>query len=899
VEATVDATLVPLVKSPSMAVIEWSTEDYRILRWNGDAPEMFGWSEAEVVGRRVDELNWIHPEDRPRGERDMADMICSPRVHNVQRYRHLRKDGSVLECEWHNSSIHSEAGPSSILSVVADLTARSQAERALRASEERYRTLFDAIPDGIAIVGSDGLIKSANQAECRMFRYSSPAELVGLSPVMLVAANMRDVATAIMRRRLGGEEIATVEYRLVRKDGSQFWGETEAAILRNADGTTAGYIWITRDISQRKQAEATLRDSEERFRVVQELSPDGFAILRPVRDAQCRVTDFIFVYENAAIAQLNGTDPKAVVGRRVLELLPSRRGLPLWEAWRSVAETGIQRVFEGEYEGRQGTLWIRMVVVPLGGDIAIVVQDFTERKRAEQSLRQSQAALQAFYDNAPMAMGMVELHGDEVIAVHGNRRVAALFGTTPDELPGRAFGDITANPEIGALWLQAYRRSHTENAAVQFEYERSTSAGASIWISATTSPVPHGESGALRCSVFAEDITARKQAEAQKAELEAHLREAQKMDAVGRLAGGVAHDFNNMLMVILGNTEQALSQVDVSRPLHEDLLKIQKAALRSARLTSQLLAFARRQPVAPKILDLNDLIEATLTMLERLIGEDVTLTWTPGARLWPVRLDPAQVDQVLANLCVNARDAIVGVGRIAIATHNTTLGAACPVHPEAMPGDYVALSVSDTGSGMPKEILDQLFEPFFTTKALGRGTGLGLATVYGIVRQNGGFIDISSTPGVGTTFTVHLPRHAGEIEKLLPAGASESRTRGHATVLLVEDEPALLDLIARMLTRQGYTVLAATTGEEAIRMAREHPGEIQLLLTDVVLPELTGPAVLAQVLTFRPGIRHLFMSGYPADALEPRGVMEHGDLIRKPIGMSDLATRIRERLDRP
>jgi two-component system, cell cycle sensor histidine kinase and response regulator CckA len=893
----VDATLTSRFDSPLVAAIEWSTQDYRILRWSGDAPEMFGWTADEVIGARVNELNWIHPEDRPAVERALAEMVSNPRVRKVHRYRNLHKDGSVLDCEWHNFAFTPPGGPVSILSVAADLTGWAPAGQTLRASEERFRSLFDAIPDGAMVVGTDWLIERASRPLCERFGYGSPAELVGLSPRLLLAPDMRDEGARMMREQARGEQVAPVNYRVVRKDGTEFWADIAAAVLPASDGSIDGYLCVGRDITERRRIEESLRQSEERFRRVFDDCPMGMVMVSS--------TDGHLLKANPAFCLMLGYAEEELKERSFIDIThPEHRSADIDAVGRLWREELPEYRTEKRYLKKNGeTVWGRLLAFPMFGDDGkpvgsmAMVEDVTERRRAEESLRQSQASLQAFYDSAPAMMGMVELHGDTMVAVHGNWRIAELWGTTPDELPGQDCGFPT--PEIAALWLEAFRRSHSDGAPVRFEYERPTRAGTSIWISATTAPVATANSERPRCSFFAEDITARKLAEEQKVALEANLREAQKMDAVGRLAGGVAHDFNNMLMVILGNTEQALTQIDVSHPLYEDLLKIQKAALHSAQLTSQLLAFARRQMVAPKVLDLNDLVAATLKMLERLIGEDVTLTWTPGAHLWPVRLDPTQVDQVLANLCVNARDAIAGVGRIMIVTRNTTLGAAWPRHPEALPGDYVVLSVSDTGSGIPKEILDRLFEPFFTTKALGRGTGLGLSTVYGIVRQNGGFIDVSSTPGVGTVFAVHLPRYAGDAERLLLAPASEGGTGPHATVLLVEDESSLLDLIARMLTRQGYTVLSASTGEDAIRLAREHQGEIDLLLSDVVMPELTGPAVLAQVLAFRPGIRHLFMSGYPADALEPRGVTEDDDVIRKPIRMKELATRVRHALDRP
>jgi CheY-like chemotaxis protein len=336
--------------------------------------------------------------------------------------------------------------------------------------------------------------------------------------------------------------------------------------------------------------------------------------------------------------------------------------------------------------------------------------------------------------------------------------------------------------------------------------------------------------------------------------------------------------------------------VDPSQPLYADLEEIRKAATRSADLTRQLLAFARKQTIAPKVLDLNETIAGMLKMLQRLIGEDVQLHWQPDADLWPVRADPSQIDQLLANLCVNARDAIAGVGHLRVETENSTFtevgGAA---RAGLVPGDYVRIAVRDNGSGMDPDTLAHIFEPFFTTKGVGKGTGLGLATVYGIVKQNGGFIDASSDPGHGTTFTIYLPRHVGKAAQARTDASTEPAKRGTETILLVEDEFAILKLATTMLERQGYSVLAAGTPGEAIRLARAFEGEIHLLMTDVVMPEMNGRDLARNVQVLYPDVKRLFMSGYTADVIAHHGVLEDGvSFIQKPFSVRDLAAKVRE-----
>lgn len=395
-----------------------------------------------------------------------------------------------------------------------------------------------------------------------------------------------------------------------------------------------------------------------------------------------------------------------------------------------------------------------------------------------------------------------------------------------------------------------------------------------------------GEGG--RFAVIVRDLTARKQAEREKAELEFRLQLAQKLEAVGRLAGGVAHDFNNMLGVILGYTHFALESTELSETVRQDILEIHGAAERSAKLTRQLLAFARQQIAAPKVVRLNDTIRGMLNMLQRLLGEAIELVWDATPELWSVHIDPSQIDQVLANLCVNARDAIAGHGHVRIATTN------CPniktaVSAEAL-GDYVALTVSDDGCGMTEETCSHVFEPFYTTKVLGKGTGLGLATVYGIITQNKGFLTVKSEPGQGSLFTLYLPRYLGEAVAESTADQVKAQHRRAETVLVVEDEPGLLRIATRMLVAMGYHVLSANHPFEAMELAKQHEGSIALLLTDVVMPDMNGKELDDWFRVRSPEIRTLFMSGYTADVIASHGVLNEGvQFLEKPFTSHALA----------
>ncbi|MDY6881375.1 MAG: ATP-binding protein, partial [Thermodesulfobacteriota bacterium] len=385
----------------------------------------------------------------------------------------------------------------------------------------------------------------------------------------------------------------------------------------------------------------------------------------------------------------------------------------------------------------------------------------------------------------------------------------------------------------------------------------------------------------------------------EKQKLEHQLRQAQKMESVGRLAGGVAHDFNNMLSIIIGNTELMLDDMDEGSRCIHNLKEIRNAANRSADLTRQLLAFARQQTIAPKVLDLNVTVEGMLKMLRRLIGEDIELIWLPFNDLWKVNVDPSQVDQILANLCVNARDSIKGVGKIIIETVNIAFDEEyCRDHDGFMPGNFAVIIVSDDGCGMEKKMVDKIFEPFFTTKEMGQGTGLGLSTVYGIVKQNDGFINVYSEPDKGSTFKIYLPRH---IEK--PPKESEQRLEkrvlgGDETILLVEDEQEILRMTTIILERLGYKVLPAGSPIEAIHKCESYYGNIDMILTDVVMPDMSGRDLVKKLLRLYPNIKCLYMSGYTANVIAHHGVLDEGiQFINKPFSIADLAAKIRRVLD--
>jgi two-component system cell cycle sensor histidine kinase/response regulator CckA len=521
-------------------------------------------------------------------------------------------------------------------------------------------------------------------------------------------------------------------------------------------------------------------------------------------------------------------------------------------------------------------------------------QNITERKSAEEALKCSEEFVRNILET--VEEGFIVIDRDYNI-ISANRAFCSTMDLDGEQIQGRKCHMVTHKTHHPCFEsgedcpVQRALATGRRQAAVHIHTDGS---GARQYVELRAYPVCDVSGAVVSVIETMNDVT-------EKRKLEEQLVQAQKLEAVGRLAGGVAHDFNNMLNVIIGHAELALDRLNPSRPEFVDLQEIRKAAERSADLTRQLLTFARRQTVVPKVLDLNATVQGMLKMLRRLIGEQIDLEWLPGQEMWPVKMDPSQIDQILANLCVNARDAIEDVGRITIETRTVTIDQTFKSdQPEFVPGQYVLLIVSDDGCGMDKETLGKLFEPFFTTKEMGKGTGLGLATVYGIVKQNNGLINVYSEPGQGSTFKIFLPRHADEPQ---PAGrpvSEVSTAQGHETILLVEDEAAILDLGRLILEKLGYSVLVAATPQQAIQLAEQHAGEVRLLITDVVLPEMNGRELADHVGTLCPGARWLFMSGYTGDVIAHHGVLDEGlNFLQKPFSIQDLAAKVREVLDGP
>jgi len=646
-----------------------------------------------------------------------------------------------------------------------------------------------------------------------------------------------------------------------------------------------------------KRAETNLRESEDRYRALVNGLPD--ILMRFDREGR-------HLFASANVQTVTGMAPTAFIGRTHRELGFTESQCEFWEsAIRGVFDSGTPTVtqFALETNGKETLFdWRLVPEVDDDGKVASVLsiaRDVTARRKAEEALRKSEERMALILDCQNDAWWDWDLQTDEL---YYSKRWWKMLGYEENELPADS-----------ALWRRLAHpddRERTEKALDDALTGTDVRYGIEFRLKHKDSHyVPELSQGYILrkadgtpyrvCGVNV-DLTESKRAEAEQRELQQQLNQSQKMESVGRLAGGVAHDFNNMLGVILGHVELALEDVPSDSPLRSDLTEIDKAARRSADLTRQLLAFARRQTVAPRVLDLNKAVAAAFEMLKRLIGENISFVWRPANRLAPVRMDPTQIDQILANLVVNARDAIDGVGQIMIETAEASFDEAyCGSHMGFAPGDYVMLAVHDTGRGMDEETQERIFEPFFTTKQIGEGTGLGLATVYGIVKQNDCLVDVESQPGHGTAFRIYFPAYREDTDTTSPNEAeAEQATEGCETVLLVEDEKGILALGKRMLERLGYNVLTVASPGEALRLAREHSGTIDLLITDVVMPEMNGRDLARQLLSLYPDIKRLFMSGYTADVIAHHGILEEGvHFIQKPFSMEQLGHHVREALD--
>lgn len=781
-----------------------------------------------------------------------------------------------------------------------DITERRRDRQALRASEARYRYITDNTKDVLWIL----------DAETLRFLYVSPSvtKLRGYTPEEVLSAPMDaaltpmavvEIRELVARRSqslaeghaVDGEQLFyTEDVPQPCKNGTIVWTEVITTYVRNPVNGRIEIHGVTRDISERrKQQLALLRE-----RAFSDSLIDSLPGIFYLYDADLRLRRWNRNHETALGYTAEELRDKRLADWYAHDEVRTR----VERAVLGVLQTGESCSIEAPLLHKDAAeapylLTAARVETEDGPMVMGVGLDVSSLKRAEAALRLSEARLRASLENTPHVA--VQWYDAEGRILYWNPASESMYGWRADEVIGKTLDCCLYDPRDAAAFLEVLKGiSATGTAFGPFETRIRRRDGSTGWVLATTFAMPADDDkrGFVCMDV---DITERKRAEIDRERLQVQLVQSQKMEAVGRLAGGVAHDFNNVLCAILGQAELLIDEYPDNESLQSALQVIRDAALRSANLTRQLLAFASRQTIVPQVLNLNEAVHSILKMLERLIGESIELNWRPGRGLWPVKLDPSQLDQLLTNLCVNARDAIDSVGRIEIETSNVTLTKSD--HSRHPTGEYVVLSVMDNGRGMTSDVLEHVFEPFYTTKVTGKGTGLGLATVYGIVRQNDGFIELQSEPGRGSSFRIYFPRQFASIG-LEPGIDTSTVTKDCTeTVLVVEDEAGPRTIAASMLRKLGYTVLCAALPSVALEIVRQHQGAIQLLLTDVVMPGMNGRDLWQNVRVLQPEIRCLFMSGYSADVLGREGVLSSEiHFIQKPFTLDALARKTREAL---
>ena len=665
------------------------------------------------------------------------------------------------------------------------------------------------------------------------------------------------------------------------------------------DKLKKAYASLEMEMEERKKMEEALRKSEARYRLHFENVQDVIYFIG--QDMKLRDV-------SPSVEKVTGFRREEILGKTFEE-----SGIVAPE----YIEKGISHLRQVLSGGQKGTRVIEFVgkdgrrifgevtsspVYKEGKPIGVVgvARNITERKKAEDALRESEERYRVIVENSHDGIVILD---DQYRILFANQRLCEIINCSCEKMIGADFRDFLTGESRSLVAERYKKRQRGEEVPSQYEIEIITKSGERRWFELRPSVVRDSGEG-VRTIALIMDVTWRKKTERERERLQAQLMQAQKMDAIGRLAGGVAHDFNNMLGVIIGHTELTLMKLKRDDPLYGELEEIKKAADHSKDIVQQLLAFARKQTVSPKVIDLNEMVENMLKMLRRLTGEDIDLAWKPAPDLWRVRMDPMQIRQVLINLCVNARDAIDGVGKMVIETQNVVIDEAYGKrHPYVFPpGEYAMLAVSDNGCGMSREVQEKIFDPFFTTKGAEKGTGLGLSMVYGIIKQNDGFINVYSEPGQGTTFKIYLPRKKEKTEDICKDVQARDKVlegKGEA-VLLVEDETVFLDLLKTILMNLGYQVLAAATPHEAIQIAENYEGEIQLMITDVIMPEMHGKDLAAIIRSLRPGVKLLFMSGYTANVIAHQGILEEGvNFIQKPFTMKDLSLKVAEVLGQP
>ncbi len=780
-----------------------------------------------------------------------------------------------------------------------DVSVHQQAKDELFRSQELLRSVLDTFPARVFWKDLESVFLGCNASFARNLGLADPMQLVGKTDFDIHkqadAERYRADDREIMR---SGKARIEYEEPMTRPDGTEGWARTSKVPIRDKNGRVIGLLGSYQDITDQKRAAEALRESEEFLNSIVENIP----VMVFVKDART----FRFVRLNRAGERILGYPRERLVGQDTSALVPPHEEEHFNAIDRLVATAGqvVEIPEETITNPTAGTIVMHTIKVPIFGDdgkpryVLGISEDITARKTAEQGRRESEERYRHIIESITNYMVSVQIdRGVAVGATHGPGSVA-VTGYAPEELNAdpRLWESLVL-PEDRELVEENLRRVLKGVRVPPIEHRVRRKDDAVRWVRETF-VVRFDEAGeVVSYDVLVEDITEQRT-------LQSQLLQAQKMEAIGRLAGGVAHDFNNLLTAILGYVEMCKldlpPELPPEHPARQDLQEISGAGQRAAGLTRQLLTFASRQVLAPVRLDINLLVNDSIKMLQRLLGDDIEIETALASDLQTVVVDPGQIEQLLVNLSINARDAMPDGGRLLIETNNESIDAAtAAARPGAVSGPHVRLSVTDTGVGMSEEVRSHLFEPFFTTKGLGKGTGLGLATCHGIVRQLSGHIEVYSEPGQGTMFRIHLPSSSGPADPPPVAPSVPPASHGKETVLVVEDEPLVRRLAVLGLRGHGYRVLEAANGADAIELARRAGNTIDLIVSDVMMPGMRGPALVRELATIAPRARAILMSGH-ADAAELDTASQlHDAFLAKPYTPERLARKVREVLDAP
>jgi len=886
----------------------------RILFANPAAQNLLGYTPAELAGMAA--FDFHPPEQRQEAAKLLAGVIAGkiticPIPLQARDGTRILVETKILHGQWR--------GKDALFGMGRDITERKQAEEAVRQSEERYRAVVETAPDVVYAISDKGVFASLNPAFEAITGWAR-TEWLGKSFAPLVHPEDASLAVEMFQKVLRGDKPPPYELRILSKSGKYLVGEfTSTPYIR--DGKVAGKLGIVRDITERKRAEKALRQGEVRLerinRCLLELGPNFdsninrlTALCGELLGATCalynRLQGDLLCSQGQWQTPPGFKSEDAPTGHICYDVIRNNRedavvitNLPRTsyaESDPNVRAYGLQTYMgcavkcEGKAVGSlcvvygtdyQPTDDDRRIL----GIIASAIGNEDTRKQAEAELNRLMTAI----EQTPESVVITDTEGR---ILYVNPVFERVTGYSRAEVIGQNPRLLKSNRQDSAFYRQLWGKI-SAGEVWRGRFINKKKDGTLFTEDAVIAPVRDEKGAVTNHIAIKRDIS-------HELELEVQYRQTQKIDSIGRLAGGVAHDFNNILAVICGHTDLALAQLSPDAPLRSNLECIQESADHAANLTRQLLAFGRGQVIEPRRINLNELIVNLNKMLRRLIGEDIKLVTQTAPDLGQIKADPGQIEQVLLNLVVNARDAMPDGGTLTIRTDNVTLDEDYARSHLISPGDYVMVSVSDTGVGMTDEVKQHIFEPFFTTKEQGKGTGLGLATCFGIIQQSNGHIHSDSQVDKGTQFKIYLPRVWGVEDPISSREVPVSLPQGTETILLAEDEPSLRQLMARVLRTQGYTVLEATDGHEALTLAQANGAKIQLLLTDVIMPGLSGKTLAEWLGQVNPAVRVLFISGYINNNAVRDSMSKPGTFfLQKPFNPLDLTKKVREAIEAP